>query len=109
MPQAFAIRHVDNLDENWCIDADTRHAVVARRNVLAALWAGRLLGKRGDDLEAYAREVHKADFQIQGDSDVVAKLRDDLTAAGFNREATAVRTRLADFQKQAWRESVATD
>ncbi len=104
-----AIRRPDGIDEKWCIDTDTRHAVVARRNVLAALWAGRLMGKRGDELEAYAREVHTADFEVPGDSDVVAKLRDDLTAAGFNREATAVRTRLTDFQKQAWRECAATD
>lgn len=95
--------------DDWCIEEDTRHAIVARRNVLAALWAGRLIGKRGADLEIYAREVHAADFEVPGDSDVVAKLRHDLIAAGLHQEAAAVRARLAAFQKQAWRENVATD
>ncbi len=95
--------------DDWCIEEDTRHAIVARRNVLAALWAGKLLGKRDADLETYAREVHSADFEVPGDSDVVAKLRHDLIAAGFHNEAASVRARLAGFQKQAWRESVVTD
>jgi len=98
-----------NMSDNWCIEEDTRHAIVARRNVLVALWAGGLLGKSGTDLESYAREVHSADFEVPGDSDVVAKLRRDLTAAGFHTEAATVRERLAGFQKQAWRENVATD
>jgi hypothetical protein len=95
--------------DQWCIEEDTRHAIVARRNVLVALWAGNLLGKSGPELESYAREVHSADFEVPGDSDVVAKLRRDLTEAGLHPEAAAVRERLAGFQKQAWRENVATD
>lgn len=95
--------------DEWCIEEDTRHAIVARRNVLLALWAGSLLGKSGTDLESYAREVHSADYEVPGDSDVVAKLSNDLIEAGFHTEAAAVRERLAAFQKQAWRENVATD
>ena len=95
--------------DDWCIEEDTRHAVIARRNVLAGLWVGNLLGKRGAELESYAREVHSADYEVPGDSDVVAKLRHDLIAAGLHQEATTVRSRLAGFQKQAWRENVATD
>jgi hypothetical protein len=93
----------------WCIDADTRSAVVARRNVLVALWAGRLLGKDGDALSDYAREVHRADFDVPGDSDVIAKLESDLSGAGHAFSAAALRAKLAAFHKQAWRESVATD
>lgn len=95
--------------DDWCIDEETRYAVVARRNVLAALWAGSLMGKTGGDLEAYAREVHSADFEVPGDSDVVAKLSADLTAAGLHQEAAIIKERLGDFQRQAWRESGATD
>jgi hypothetical protein len=99
----------DALDGDWCIEMETRHAIIARRNVLAALWAGNLLGKRGEELERYAREVHRADYQVPGDADIVAKLNDDLNAAGFSDEAASVRARLAGFQKQAWRDSVVTD
>jgi hypothetical protein len=108
MKNDLNVKPRDRHDE-WCIEEDTRHAVIARRNVLAALWAGNLLGKRGKDLESYAREVHNADYDVPGDSDVVAKLHHDLTAAGFHKEAATVRSRLAGFQKQAWRENVATD
>ncbi len=102
-------RSPDAHHDDWCIDDETRHAIVARRNVLAALWAGRLLGKHGDELERYAREVHRSDFEMPGDADVVAKLSRDLVAAGFNEEARSVRVHLARFQKQAWRDSVVTD
>jgi hypothetical protein len=108
MSESLSVSSNDRHDE-WCIEEDTRHAVIARRNVLAALWAGNLLGKRGKDLESYAREVHSADYEVPGDSDVVAKLRRDLVAAGLHKEADSVRARLAGFQKQAWRENVATD
>ena len=94
---------------DWCIDEETRHAVIARRNVLAALWAGGLMGKRGKELEHYARDVHSADFEIPGDGDVVAKLRHDLIVSGLPQEAAHVRDRLRSFQTQAWRECAATD
>jgi hypothetical protein len=103
------LRSPDAVHDDWCIDDETRHAIVARRNVLAALWAGRLLGKHGEELECYAREVHRSDFEMPGDADIVAKLSRDLAAAGFNEEARAVRMHLARFQKQAWRDSVVTD
>ena len=74
----------------WCIDADTRDAVVARRNVLAGLWAGRLLGLADAALTAYAAVVHRADFQTEGDGDIVLKVAGDLSAAGL---ATGERAR----------------
>ena len=109
MSNAMTARKHETTPDDWCIDAETRDAFIARRNVLAALWAGRLIGKQGDELERYAREVHQADFEVQGDADVVAKLSRDLIAAGFPEEAKSVRLRLARFQKQAWRDSVVTD
>ena len=44
----------------WCLDNDTRDSVIARRNVLAGLWAGRLLGLSNADLSSYATDVHRA-------------------------------------------------
>jgi hypothetical protein len=109
MIQTTTARKPETMQDDWCIDADTRHSIIARRNVLAALWAGRLIGKQGDELERYAREVHLADFEVQGDADIVAKLSRDLVAAGFPDEAKTIRLRLARFQKQAWRDAVVTD
>lgn len=109
MAKDTTIRRDHASHDDWCTDQDTRHAVVARRNVLIGFWAGSLMGKQGAELESYAREVHTADFEVQGDSDIVAKLQRDLKAAGLDTEAAAVRDRLMAFQKQAWRECVATD
>ena len=50
----------------------------ARRNKLLGLWAADLLGKTGEDAEAYSKEVVRADFEEAGHEDVVRKLRADL-------------------------------
>ena len=99
----------EGFEKKFAHDEELKFKAVARRNKLLGLWAAGQLGKSGTDLESYAREVHSADFEVPGDSDVVAKLRRDLTAAGFHTEAAAIREHLAGFQKQAWRENVATD
>jgi hypothetical protein len=102
--------HDGNAPEpDWCIDADTRHTVRARRNVLLALWAGRLMGKAEDELAAYAREVHAADYEVPGDADVIEKLSADFARAGKTVDATMLQRRLTEFHRQAWRESGATD
>ena len=101
----------DNDDDPdlWCIDAETRNGVIARRNVLLGLWAGRLMGKTGDALTAYARELHRADFEVPGDSDIVTKLAADLAANGHPTNVVALRQQISKFQRQAWRETAATD
>ena len=50
----------------------------ARRNKLLGLWAAEILGKSGDDADAYAKEVVIADFEEAGDEDVFRKVRGDL-------------------------------
>ncbi len=96
-------------DDPWCIDGETRNAVIARRNILLGLWAGRLMGKSGEALTAYARELHRADFEVPGDADIVAKLSSDLATASRPTNEVDLRRQIAKFHKQAWRESGATD
>lgn len=93
----------------WCPDDDTRHNVVARRNVLAALWAGQLRGLSGPALTAYAVEVHLADFTASGDGDVVDKLTADLHRAGLPARPSDVRARLRVFHREALVQTHATD
>lgn len=72
----------ENAFENkFAHDAEIKFKVEARRNKLLGLWAAELLGKSGDDAEAYAKEVVKADFEEAGDEDVYRKLAGDLGAA----------------------------
>jgi hypothetical protein len=59
-------------------DSEMQFRAEARRNKLLGLWAAEKLGKTGDDADAYAKEVVKADFEEAGDEDVYRKLAGDL-------------------------------
>ena len=69
----------ENAFENkFAHDAEMQFKAEARRNKLLGLWAAELMGKSGDDAQAYAREVVKADFEEAGDEDVFRKVSADL-------------------------------
>ena len=93
----------------WCLDADTRDSVIARRNVLAGLWAGRLLGLSNTDLSSYATEVHQADFEVDGDDDIVGKIARDLSVRGLPFSERQVRDKLRAYHREAFRQVAVTD
>ncbi len=94
---------------SWCLDNDTRDSVIARRNVLAGLWAGRLLGLSSDDLSSYATEVHRADFEVDGDEDIVQKITRDLLVRGLPFSERQVRDKLRTYHREAFRQVAVTD
>lgn len=94
---------------DWCLDADTRDHVIARRNVLTGLWAGRLIGLTGADIAAYAAGMHRADFEVPGDADIVAALLRDFDGAGLVMTEGMVRQSLAAFHRQALVQTHCTD
>ncbi len=61
-------------------DQERRFKAIARRNYRLGLWAAGLLGKEGDDADAYAKTVVKSDFEEPGEEDVVRKVVADLAA-----------------------------
>lgn len=79
-------------------DAEMQFRAEARRNKLLGLWAAGLLGKSGEDADAYARSVIKADFAEAGDQDVLRKVAADL--AGKADEAT-IRARMTELMAEA--------
>jgi hypothetical protein len=93
----------------WCPDDDTRDSVIARRNVLTGLWAGRLLGLSNDGLSTYATEVHLADFQMDGEDDIVGKVAHDLSAQGLPYSEQQVRERLYACHREAFLQTAVTD
>lgn len=95
--------------QDWCPDEDTRHSAIARRNVLAGLWAGSLMGLNGPELTAYVFAVHAADHQVPGDEDIVTRLATDLGGAGLHEQAAQVRPRLSAFHREALRQTSMTD
>ncbi len=96
-------------DPSRLLETDTRHNVIARRNVLAALWAGRVMGLTEPETAAYAVQVHLADFRVQGDADVVEKLVRDLDERGHTTTPEAVRERLNAFHREALTQLSETD
>lgn len=74
-------------------DAEMQFKAEARRNKLVGLWAAELLGKSGDEAQAYAVEVIKSDFEEAGHDDVVRKLMGDL---GDKTDEATVRAKMEE-------------
>ena len=65
-------------EKKFAHDSQMQFKAEARRNKLLGLWAAELMGKSGDDANAYATEVVKSDFEEAGDEDVFRKVSGDL-------------------------------
>ena len=79
-------------------DAELRFKAEARRNRLLGEWAGEKLGKTGDDLAAYAKEVVRADFEEAGDEDVYRKVAADLGDRSSEQE---IRAKMSELKMTA--------
>jgi hypothetical protein len=85
----------ENAFENkFAHDEEMQFRAIARRNKLTGLWAAEILGKTGDDAQAYAMEVVKADFEEAGHDDVVRKLMKDL---GDKTDEPTVRAKMDEM------------
>jgi hypothetical protein len=65
-------------ETKFAMDEEQAFKVMSRRNKALGLWAGQELGKQGQELDAYVREVMRSDLQAAGDEDVFAKVSGDL-------------------------------
>ena len=72
----------DALEAKAAHDQEQQFKNIARRNHRLGLWAAGLLGKEGEEADAYAREVIKSDFEEPGEEDVVRKVASDLENTG---------------------------
>lgn len=79
-------------------DNEMQFKAEARRNKLLGLWAAELLGKTGDDADAYARDVIKSDFEEAGDEDVYRKVSGDL---GDLVDEPTLRTKMVTLMAEA--------
>jgi hypothetical protein len=59
-------------------DEELRFKAVSRANRLVGQWAAELLGKTGDEADAYVKAVVGVGFAASGRDGIVAKLKDDL-------------------------------
>ena len=79
------------------LEEATEFNLVARRNLLAGLWAGRQLGLSDAALEAYAGRL----VGIGAARDLAARLRRDLAAGGVAVSAAAVAEQVQSATRDA--------
>ncbi|MFW2587187.1 DUF1476 domain-containing protein [Sagittula sp. SSi028] len=90
----------ENAFENkYAHDQEMQFKAEARTNKLLGLWAAELLGKTGDDANAYAIEVVKSDFEEAGIEDVIRKVAGDLGDKATADEIRAKRASLVPVAK----------
>lgn len=81
-------------ENKFAHDAEMQFKAEARRNKLVGLWAAGLLGKTGEEADAYALEVITADFEEAGVEDVVRKLAGDLIG---KTDPEAIRAKITEL------------
>ncbi|MEM9494759.1 MAG: DUF1476 domain-containing protein [Pseudomonadota bacterium] len=94
----------DKFEKKFAHDEALRFKAEARRNKLLGHWAAGLLGKEGDDVEAYAKEVIMADLEEAGDEDVFRKIRADFDAAGVDQSDHQIRRHMEETMAEAIRQ-----
>ena len=85
-------------ESKYAHDAEMQFKAEARRNKLLGLWAAELLGKTGDEANAYAVEVVKSDFEEAGDEDVYRKVSGDL---GDRADEATIRAKMQALMVEA--------
>ena len=94
-------------EAHFALTQDQEFRAVSRRNRMLGQWAGGLLGKSGDELESYCREVIRSDFEHPGEDDVFRKVAGDLQGKVGDEEIRAQMERLlADARRKVAEDAV---
>ena len=84
-------------ERKFAHDQELKFRATARRNKMLGLWAAEQLGLSGEEAQAYAKEVIKADLEIPGDVDVFRKIRRDFDAKGVQKSDHQIRSKIVDL------------
>lgn len=88
-------------ERKFAHDEELKFKATARRNKLLGLWAAEQLGLSGDDAQAYAREIVKADLAEPGEEDVFRKVRSDFDAKGVGQSDHQIRRMMSELMAAA--------
>ena len=91
----------DGFEKKFAHDEELQFKAQARRNKLLGLWAAELMGLGGDEADAYAKEVIKADFEEAGDDDVFRKVRGDFDAKNVDQSDHQIRRTMDELMATA--------
>lgn len=81
----------------------------ARRNVLLGYWVGQRMGLSGDALSRYARQMHLADYILQGDQDIILKIQQDFQSFNLSISHEDASRLLRSMHRQSLHENACTD
>jgi len=93
-----------SFERKFALDEELRFKSTARRNKLLGLWAAEKMALSGDDAQAYAREVVKADLEEPGEEDVFRKIRGDFDEKGVEQSDHQIRRAMDDLLVEAVRQ-----
>ena len=88
-------------ERKFAHDEELKFKATARRNKLLGLWAAEKLGLTGDEAQAYAREIVKADLAEPGEEDVFRKVRSDFDAKGIAESDHQIRRVMGELMAAA--------
>ncbi len=91
----------DAFEKKYAHDAELQFKAEARRNKLLGQWAAEKLGKSGDAVGEYAKEVVRSDFEEPGDEDVFRKIREDFDNAGVEQSDHQIRRTMEELMETA--------
>ena len=91
----------EGFERKFALDEEQRFRAVSRRNRLFGAWAAGKLGKDGADLDAYVKDVIKADFEEAGDEDVIRKVGNDFANAKVAVSEAEIRAAMEDAMATA--------
>lgn len=91
----------DTAEKKFAHDSEQGFKIAARRNRLFGEWVAEILGKKPEEVEAYAREVVESDFQKPGDDDVIEKVQADLEENGVQMDERDLREKFIECQQLA--------
>lgn len=94
-------KRAEAFENKFAHDQELQFKAIARRNKLLGLWAAHEMGLTGEEAEAYAREVVKADFEEAGDEDVFRKIRKDFDARGVQKSDHQIRRTMEELLQKA--------
>lgn len=87
----------EGFEAKFAHDEELRFKATARRNKLLGLWAAEKLGLSGEEAEAYAKSVIKADFAEPGEEDVFRKIRADFDAKKVDQSDHQIRRTMSEL------------
>ena len=89
----------------FALDAELRFKATARRDKLVGQWVGEtFLAQTGSEVEDFAKEVVKANFERPGDDDVVEFILKRVAETGADLSEHRLRNKMEELMREAERQ-----